>query len=267
MGTVWPSVILISFSTPAEGDGISASTLSVEISKSGSSRPPFSPGFFNHLVMVPSKMLSPIWGMTTSTAMGLFSLPCGTSGSRGAQADRRLEVNRISLQAKARDGKSEAQNRACPHKLRTSGLRGKNKIHGLWLGRRHGNVLGLRAKALVPGGQRVMPGRQFRQTEVPGIVGNREEAVLHNREVSLHPWVNVAFHRNKLFLLVGIRKGRDARRLNFVPLAINAGNRVDVVRERVAVGNFNFLADAECQHMRGVVAALLVENSRRRGRR
>src|SRR5215467_15598809 len=74
MGTVWPSLILISFSTPAEGEGISASTLSVEISKSGSSRSTLSPGFFSHLVMVPSKMLSPIWGMTTSAAMAF--LPC-----------------------------------------------------------------------------------------------------------------------------------------------------------------------------------------------
>src|SRR3974390_3938721 len=71
MGTVWPSGILISLSTPAEGDGISASTLSVEISKRGSSRSTLSPGFFSHLVMVPSKMLSPIWGITTSTAMGI----------------------------------------------------------------------------------------------------------------------------------------------------------------------------------------------------
>src|SRR5512135_1212649 len=60
MGTVWPSAILISFRTPAEGEGISASTLSVEISKSGSSRSTLSPGFLSHLVMVPSKMLSPI---------------------------------------------------------------------------------------------------------------------------------------------------------------------------------------------------------------
>src|ERR1700676_3242228 len=73
MGTVWPSAILISLSTPAEGEGISASTLSVEISKRGSSRSTLSPGFLSHLVMVPSKMLSPIWGMTTSTAMGLLS--------------------------------------------------------------------------------------------------------------------------------------------------------------------------------------------------
>src|SRR5881398_1396858 len=67
--TVWPSPTLISLSTPAEGDGISASTLSVEISNSGSSRSTLSPGFLSHLVMVPSKILSPIWGITMSTAI------------------------------------------------------------------------------------------------------------------------------------------------------------------------------------------------------
>src|SRR5579863_1729163 len=69
IGTVLPSPTLISLSTPADGDGISASTLSVEISNSGSSRSTLSPGFFSHLVMVPSKMLSPIWGITMSTAI------------------------------------------------------------------------------------------------------------------------------------------------------------------------------------------------------
>src|SRR5882762_11516724 len=75
IGTVWPSFTLISLSTPAEGEGISASTLSVEISNSGSSRSTLSPGFFSHLVIVPSKMLSPIWGITTSAAM-LSPLTC-----------------------------------------------------------------------------------------------------------------------------------------------------------------------------------------------
>src|SRR5712692_3677471 len=64
IGTVCPSPTLISFNTPADGDGISASTLSVEISNSGSSRSTLSPGFFSHLVIVPSKILSPIWGIT-----------------------------------------------------------------------------------------------------------------------------------------------------------------------------------------------------------
>jgi hypothetical protein len=66
MGTVDPGSTRISFSTPAAGAGISASTLSVEISKSGSSRCTRSPTFFIHLVMVPSAIDSPIWGMMTS---------------------------------------------------------------------------------------------------------------------------------------------------------------------------------------------------------
>src|SRR5579859_6889463 len=82
MGTVWPSLTLISFNTPADGDGISASTLSVEISKSGSSRSTLSPGFFSHLVIVPSKMLSPIWGITTSAAIA-FSLWCNSNELEG----------------------------------------------------------------------------------------------------------------------------------------------------------------------------------------
>src|SRR5207247_666689 len=65
-GTVWPSCTLISASTPAAGAGISASTLSVEISSSGSSRFTGSPIFLSHLLTVPSAMDSPIWGMSTS---------------------------------------------------------------------------------------------------------------------------------------------------------------------------------------------------------
>src|SRR5215831_18618401 len=64
--TVSPSFTRISASTPADGDGISASTLSVEISKIGSSRFTESPTFFNHFDNVPSAIDSPIWGITTS---------------------------------------------------------------------------------------------------------------------------------------------------------------------------------------------------------
>jgi hypothetical protein len=67
ISTVFPSPILISDSTPAAGEGISASTLSVEISRIGSSRFTLSPGFLSHLTTVPSWMLSPICGMITST--------------------------------------------------------------------------------------------------------------------------------------------------------------------------------------------------------
>src|SRR5690242_4689146 len=68
-GTVSPSLTLISVRTPAPGDGISASTLSVEISNSGSSRSTLSPTFLIHRTMVPSAIDSPIWGMTTLVAI------------------------------------------------------------------------------------------------------------------------------------------------------------------------------------------------------
>ena len=67
--TVSPAGVLISVSTPATGEGISASTLSVEISNSGSSFSTLSPTFLSHLVMVPSKIDSPIWGIITSVGM------------------------------------------------------------------------------------------------------------------------------------------------------------------------------------------------------
>ena len=66
-GTVSPSFTRISTSTPADGDGISASTLSVEISKIGSSRFTSSPTCFSQRESVPSAIDSPICGMITSS--------------------------------------------------------------------------------------------------------------------------------------------------------------------------------------------------------
>ena len=68
-GTVSPSLTRISDTTPAAGDGISASTLSVEISNSGSSRSTFSPTFLIQRTIVPSAIDSPICGITTSVAI------------------------------------------------------------------------------------------------------------------------------------------------------------------------------------------------------
>src|SRR6266702_8208914 len=83
MVTVEPSGNLISVSTPAAGEGISASTLSVEISNSGSSRSTVSPTCFSHLVMVPSVMDSPICGMGTSVP-GPEPADAATGGSGAA---------------------------------------------------------------------------------------------------------------------------------------------------------------------------------------
>src|SRR6185436_15378094 len=71
--TVWPSATFISESTPEDGAGISASTLSVEISNSGSSRFTESPTCLSHLTIVPSAMDSPICGIFTSSLIVLQS--------------------------------------------------------------------------------------------------------------------------------------------------------------------------------------------------
>src|SRR6202451_3434449 len=70
--TVLPSTTLMSCRIPEAGAGISASTLSVEISNSGSSRCTLSPGFFSHFVIVPSKIDSPIWGITIYVGINSF---------------------------------------------------------------------------------------------------------------------------------------------------------------------------------------------------
>ena len=67
--TVSPSGTRIFVTTPATGEGTSVSTLSVEISSSGSSAVTVSPGCLSHFVIVPSETETPIWGMTTSTAV------------------------------------------------------------------------------------------------------------------------------------------------------------------------------------------------------
>ena len=64
--TVSPSGTKISTSIPPVGEGISASTLSVEISRMGSSTSTLSPTFFSQRETVPSAIDSPIWGIGTS---------------------------------------------------------------------------------------------------------------------------------------------------------------------------------------------------------
>jgi hypothetical protein len=64
--TVSPSGTKISVKTPAAGEGTSESTLSVETSKSGSSRATSSPTAFIQRVTVPSVTVSPSCGIMTS---------------------------------------------------------------------------------------------------------------------------------------------------------------------------------------------------------
>ena len=64
--------------TPATGDGISVSTLSVETSSSGSSTSTRSPTFFSQRVTVPSVTLSPSAGRLTDSLIVLLLIQRGT---------------------------------------------------------------------------------------------------------------------------------------------------------------------------------------------
>ena len=97
-GTVSPSLTLISVSTPAAGDGISASTLSVEISNSGSSRSTASPTFLIQRTIVPSAIDSPIWGITTLVGMSV------TIGSRFSVQGAAVQLQVLRMYRRAMRG-------------------------------------------------------------------------------------------------------------------------------------------------------------------
>src|SRR5205823_11934829 len=73
--TVSPSETMICWRTPEPGLGTSVSTLSVEISSSGSSASTVSPSCLSHFVIVPSETETPICGITTSTAWVVATRP------------------------------------------------------------------------------------------------------------------------------------------------------------------------------------------------
>ena len=74
--TVSSSWTKISSITPLTGDGISVSTLSVEISSSPSSASTVSPTFLSQRVTVPSVTLSPSAGRTTEVLMCMTPSEC-----------------------------------------------------------------------------------------------------------------------------------------------------------------------------------------------
>ena len=84
-GIVWSASTRISAIVPATGEGTSASTLSVEISTSGSSTATESPTFTRHSSTVPSATESPISGNVTSTGSA-EARAVRASGASGACA-------------------------------------------------------------------------------------------------------------------------------------------------------------------------------------
>src|SRR5690242_16168638 len=90
-------------STPAAGDGISVSTLSVETSSKGSSSSTRSPSCLSQRVTVPSVTLSPSRGMVTDT--GMLRTPSvssvvsvqGLAGQGQVSLTQRLVLRRVGV--------------------------------------------------------------------------------------------------------------------------------------------------------------------------
>lgn len=143
-----------------------------------------------------------------------------------------------------------------------SGFRGEGEIERE--GFAFGNVdfLALRAERFVPGGDDVMARGKVREREMAVVIGDGEMSGFQDNEITLHPGMNVALDGNEFLVVEGIGKRRGSRQLHLVPFAIDSGQRVNVVREGVAVGNSDFLADADGKDVGGVVAVLLVKDGR-----
>src|SRR5580704_19552142 len=90
--------------------------------------------------------------------------------------------------------------------------------------------------------------------------------MLEHRDVSPHPGMNIALHRNRNFLT---RKGlfkRNAVRLSHVPLPIIVGSRMNIVSGFVAIHDLKLLSGLERQYVGLVLAAFLFESGRLRRR-
>ena len=71
--------------------------------------------------------------------------------------------------------------------------------------------------------------------------------MIQNADKRMHPAMNVTFHPNHDFRLEeSARDRRIARALTVIPFAIDFSHRVDVVRYRVRVDDFQDLSRSEC---------------------
>src|SRR5262245_4650395 len=79
----------------------------------------------------------------------------------------------------------------------------------------------------------------------------------------VHPWMNVAFYSDHYFWLCKTARQRSgAGRLALVPLAVDLGKRVNVVRYRIGVQHFKVLSHLNAEHSRIEPASLLINRNR-----
>src|SRR5581483_8344794 len=114
--------------------------------------------------------------------------------------------------------------------------------------RADGDRLRRGAELLVPRFDRVGAGRQRLDVERAVRVGHREVRVIEDADVGVHPAVHVALEGDHHFLRgEGVRHLHALDRLAVVELLVRFRHRVDVVQRRIAVDDFERLADANAE--------------------
>src|ERR1700688_7478 len=84
----------------------------------------------------------------------------------------------------------------------------KNKVHGLRFTSGNIHILALFTVRLVPGSDRVLSRRQVWKLKFSVAPSNGVVRVLHHREITSHPCVNIAFHQDELGLVILFRNRR-----------------------------------------------------------
>src|SRR5215468_8812748 len=106
-------------------------------------------------------------------------------------------------------------------------VRLERKVHGLALTCRDGNFLRHRSELLVPRFHCVLPGRKIRKLEGPVFTGHRKVGMLKDSDVTLHPRMHVALHRDRDLLAGKALFHRCAGRLRFVPFSVISRKRMN----------------------------------------
>src|SRR5215469_294456 len=108
----------------------------------------------------------------------------------------------------------------------------------------------------------VRTGRQIAQIKAAVLASHGEVGVLEHGDVSAHPRMHVALHRDGNFLACEGVFHLGAGWLRLIPLAVIRRHRMDVMRSGIVVHQLQLLISAHSHHVRLVHAALLFDDNR-----
>src|ERR1700694_503189 len=146
---------------------------------------------------------------------------------------------------------------ACSCEKGSIGLGFEDEVYAFGFAAGEGHFLRLLAVGLVVSGDCILARGQIGKLEATIFCGNGIVGVLQHRESAVHPWMNVTLHGDEFHLVVLVDYGRCSRGLRFVPLAVDLGEWVDVMRGLIFVQNLEFLVHLKRENMRQIAAAFL----------